>query len=260
MMKWGPGLVLVCAVATAAEAQVGGFISANAAAQWPAAGEFTQTGTGPLRQEAATLTAAQDFGAALTFDVGTGVLYSLGAGWQAGAGVAWSRYRDTQPAALTVTLPHPIVFRRPSTASATSDETLTRRETATHLHAMLASSVGRVTIRLSAGPSRLRLTQQLVSDVAVSETLGLSPALPYALNITGNQAREATAVAWGSHVAADVGVFLTKHLGIGGIARYTRASVDVPNALQNTIDGTATATSRVRVGGLSAGAGLRVRF
>lgn len=87
----------------------------------------------------------------------------------------------------------------------------------------------------------------------------LSPALPY-VSITAIRSQEATASAGGYNVAADVAVFLTRHVGVGGMARYSRAAVDVPNALQNTIDENATARSRTTLGGMSVGAGLRLRF
>ncbi len=260
MREWTIAMTLVIAGASAAQAQVGGFVSANLAGAWPVTPDFTQSGSGPLRQETASLTSAQRFGGAVTFDIGGGVVRSVGSRWSIGAGLALDRYRSAPPATVTVTLPHPIVFGRPGTASEAGRLALERRVWAAHLLAVAETTAGRVTLQLSGGPSRIHLTQQGVSDVSVDETLVLSPALPYAIRISGAESRSLTASAWGYNLGADVGFSVTKHLGLGGMVRYSRATASLPNALQNTIDGTDVATSDTTVDRVSVGVGLRVRF
>lgn len=253
-------LTLVIAGATVAQAQVGGFVSANLAGAWPVTRDFAQAGSGPLRQEVATLAAAQRFDGTVSFDVAGGLVRAVGSRWSVGAGVALDRYRSDPPTTVIVTLPHPMVFGRPSTASDTSPEALARVVWATHLLGVAEATAGRVTMRLSAGPSRMHLAQQVVSDVGVSESLVLSAALPYAIGITRVETRDLSASAWGYNVGGDVGLPLTKHLGVGGMVRYSRAMASLPNALQNTIDGGDAATSDAVVDRVSVGVGLRVRF
>lgn len=260
MRYWTIALAFMIGGAPAAQAQVGGFVSANLAGGLPVTRDFTQTGSGPLRQEVATLASEQRFGGAVTFDIAGGIVRSVGSRWRAGAGIAVERYRNAPPTTVTVTLPHPIVFGRPGTASDTSPEALARRVWATHLLGVAEATAGRVTMRLSAGPSRMHLAQQVVSDVRVSESLVLSAALPYAIAITSVESRDLAASAWGYNVGGDVGLSVTKHLGVGGMVRYSRATASLPNALQNTIDGGDAATSEAVVEHVSVGAGLRVRF
>lgn len=259
-MRAGVAAVALMLVASAAQAQVSAFISTNAAAHQPAAPDFRQEGSGPLRQETTTLSSEQQFGTALAFDVGGGVLGRLGARWRLGVGVAFSRARDSRRATVHLTLPHPIVFYRPGTATSSTDEGLERRELGTHIQAVLETGRGPVVVRVFGGPSHIRLAQTVVSDVQVGETLDLSPQLPYVVTITGVETSEVAVSAWGYHVGADAGVFFGRHIGIGGLARYSRATADLPNALQAAVDRTGTPTSRQTLGGLSLGGGLRLRF
>jgi hypothetical protein len=259
-MKTSVAAVCLMLVASAAQAQVSAFISANALAQQPATSDFSQTGSGPSRQEVATLSSEQQFGTSLAYDVGGGLVRRLGGHWKLGLGLAVSRAQDNTAATVSLTLPHPIVFYRPGTAASTTDEKLERRETGAHIQAVLETGSGPVAVRLFAGPSYIRLAHTLVSDVQIGETLDLSPQLPYAVSITGVETSEATASAWGYHAGADVGVFFSRHVGVGGLVRYSRATAKLPNALQTAIDGSSDANSEETLGGLSIGGGLRLRF
>lgn len=53
----------------------------------------------------------------------------------------------------------------------------------------------------------------------------------------------------GLNVGVDVTYLVTKKIGVGGLARYTRGSAD--------LDG---ATEKLTVGGFQIGGGLRIRF
>ncbi len=252
------GALALLLVGPAAEAQTGAFVSVNALVQHAATMTFSQVGTGPSREETATLSSSQTFGTSLAYDVGGGVLHG-GPRWKAGVGVAVSRTQERPSALVSLTLPHPILFSRSATATFTSGDGLERRETATHIQALLESRLGRVTVRLFAGPSHVRLAHILVSDVQIRETLDFSPQLAYAVAITGLDTSRVAVSAWGYHVGADAGFFFSRHVGAGALVRYTRATAKVPNGLQTAIDG-GTATSEETLGGVSVGGGVRLRF
>ena len=57
---------------------------------------------------------------------------------------------------------------------------------------------------------------------------------------------------WGYHAGADISVFFTRSVGVGGGVRYTHANIKKFEADAATTKGTA--------GGLSALAGVRFRF
>ncbi len=259
-MKTSVAAVWLMLTAWSAQAQVSMFVGVNALAEQPATPDFSQTGSGPSRQETVTLSSEQQFGTALAYDAGGGLLRRLGPRWKLGIGLALSHVQDSRPATVSLTLPHPIVFYRPGTATTTTDQRLERRETGAHIQAVLETGRGPVVVRLFAGPSYIRLSHTLVSDVQIGETLDLSPQLPYAVSITGVETSEATASAWGYHAGADIGGFFSRHVGVGGLVRYSRATATLPNALQTKIDGAGGTTSETTLGGVSIGGGLRLRF
>jgi hypothetical protein len=257
-MRAVAALALVLA-GTAARAQTEVFVTGNVLAQRPATGTGTQNASGQVREETATLSSAQTFGTSPAYDMGAGIVNG-GPRWKAGFGVAVSRTQQRATALVSLSWPHPILFDRTATATSTSGNALERRETATHLQAVVENQTGPVTSRLFAGPSYVRLARTLVSDVRIQETLDLSPALNYAVAIAGIETTRAAESAWGYHIGGDVGVIISRHVGAGAMVRYTRATASVPNGLQRVIDGRADATSQERLGGVSLGAGIRLRF
>jgi hypothetical protein len=66
--------------------------------------------------------------------------------------------------------------------------------------------------------------------------------------------------AWGYHVGADVAYLFTKHIGVGGLIRYSRASADVENLLESARTGSSNTSASLDLGGLQVLAGVRIRF
>jgi hypothetical protein len=258
-MKRGACTLALLLAAHAARAETVAFVTANVTAQRPAIRDFTQTGSGPSREETATLSSAQTLRTSRAYDVGGGLLRGSSR-WKAGLGVAVSHMQQSPTAAVTLSMPHPILFDRSATATATSAEGLDRQESAVHIQAVLERRAGRLASRVFAGPSYVRLAQTLVSEVRTQEALDLSPQLGYAVAIAGIDPSRAVVSAWGYHVGADIDVLVGRHLGTGLLVRYTRATATVPNHVQDAIDGGTGATTDVTLGGVAVGAGVRLRF
>jgi hypothetical protein len=106
----------------------------------------------------------------------------------------------------------------------------------------------RMDLALSAGPSFFSVSQDLVSDVVFSETYPYDTATFTSATIT-----KATATKIGFNAGADVGIKLSKNFGVGGLVRYSKASVVLPLA-------NATAGISTDAGGLQAAGGVRFFF
>ena len=122
---------------------------------------------------------------------------------------------------------------------------ISREETAVHLHARWTVPVGEaVEIALFGGPTFFRASQELLTAVDFSQeypydtaTLGLATT------------REYDGSTVGFNVGADIAVYFSKWVGVGGLIRFSRADLDLS-------DGSTTVT----VGGLHTAGGLRLRF
>ena len=100
---------------------------------------------------------------------------------------------------------------------------------------------------MGAGPSWFNVNQDLVTDVAYTELY------PYdAAAFSSATVSRATKSKVGYNVSADVGLRLSRNVGVGGIVRFSRASLDLVAANATT--------AKVDAGGLQVGGGLRVFF
>jgi len=106
---------------------------------------------------------------------------------------------------------------------------------------------GRVQVVVFAGPSLFRVTQGLVTGVNVND--------PPPFDAT-TFASATVVETHRSHIGANGGVEASvrvwKALGVGAIARFSRATMPF-----DAVDGTAL---KIRAGGLQGGGGLHVRF
>ena len=244
------------AQADAADARV--FVTANGGLQtltggfsedvaFPAAaGEYETVLSSAAAGEPARFESDYRFGNAPLFDVSGGVRVAR----HFALGVGVSRFRTRARAGVSAWAPHPFFFGRDRSFSGDSPP-LRRRETAVHLQALAVAPVGRsFTVTAFGGPTFFTaVKQQLVTDV------NFSHAYPYDsasfLGVVTDRGAEAAGAAVGFHVGADVAYWFTGHLGVGWLARYSRATARVPSG-GGEID--------VRAGGLHAAGGLRVRF
>ena len=104
-----------------------------------------------------------------------------------------------------------------------------------------------VRIHLFGGPTWFNAAQDLVSEITFDQ------AYPYdAVTYSGANVGEGAASAIGAHAGADVAYYFSDRIGVGGMVRFSRGSVELDSA-----DG-GTAVSNV--GGVHTSGGLRIRF
>ncbi len=180
---------------------------------------------------------------AFVFDAGVG--YRV---WKnLGVGAAVSVFSRKDAAATRSNFPHPFFFERPR--EVTGDATdVTRKETVAHIQVMYLVRAGdSFRIVLSGGPSFFNVEQDLVEDVTISE------AFPFdEVTFSSARKRREKASAPAFNVGADVMWMFKPNVGVGGIVRFARASVD--------LDAPGGRTISVDAGGFYAGGGVRFLF
>jgi hypothetical protein len=233
------------------------FVTAPAAAQ-------TWSERVHVSVNAAALTATQDFSDRFEFDANAetgstsvdypvkgGFVFDAGLGYRIwknlGAGVAVSAFSRDNVAATTTSVPHPFFFNQPRELSGDVGD-IGRSETGVHVQAIyLLHTGGRLRVVLSAGPSFLAVSQDLVTTVNAIETYPFDAA-----GFGSAERREANGSGVGFNAGADVLWMLGRQVGVGGLVRFSKASVDLDaaNGRQVSVDG----------GGVYAGGGLRLVF
>jgi hypothetical protein len=152
-------------------------------------------------------------------------------------------------AAVSAAIPHPFFFKTPRNITGTA-AALHHDELVTHILGIYTLHPGRaVDVALSVGPSFFRVRQDVVTDVAFTDTYPFdTPAF------TSAGSRRVTASnTVGFNVGADVGLRLARHAGVGASVRFSSAvvSLTVPNS---------AATVSADAGGTQIAGGLRMYF
>ena len=180
---------------------------------------------------------------AILFDGGIGIRL-----WKnVGAGLAVSHATRDDSAEIDARIPHPLYLERPRSVTG-SQGGITRTETAAHVQLQYSAAVTpAVTLVLSAGPSWLNVAQELVTDVEYDETFPYDEA-----TFRSAPARRSTASAIGFNAGAELRWMFARHVGAGGFARFTRATVDLETHDDRRME--------IRAGGVQVGVGLRIAF
>ena len=97
-------------------------------------------------------------------------------------------------------------------------------------------------VRVFGGPSYFRYKADMVYDFSFSGGLA-----------TDYDLVETEGTGWGAHLGGDASYFFSRVVGIGGFARYSRATVTIPEPMSEE-------HQDIRVGGFQTGGGLRLRF
>jgi opacity protein-like surface antigen len=164
-----------------------------------------------------------------------------------GAGIAFNSFSTDGGATVTGSLPHPIFFgvSRPFSMSLSG---LEHEQRAVHLQAvMFIPFIENVDFMVSAGPTFFSVTQAFARFDNFTEV-----GEPYTdVNLTHTILRPKES-AVGFNIGADVTYSITRMIGVGGMLRYTRGTVDF-----NLGDGQ---TFSLDAGNVQVGAGLRLRF
>ena len=217
-------------------------VSINVGAQ-PNTSTFTATQSVPVYEQTATLTSSYGVPSGTFFDGDVTLRVSGGFGIDVGA----STFAKSQPATVSGTIPHPVVFGRLRPLTGITSP-LERNEIGGHVDAAYVLSAGRVDMTVAGGAAFFTVSQELAETVTFAE----SPTFD-SVTFTGVVVSKAMATALGFDAGIDVGVRLSKYVGVGALVRYSRASMTFP--LASTASG-----ARADAGGTHAGAGLRFFF
>jgi hypothetical protein len=228
----------VLAGATHARAQAqsqpdGVFININVGAQTTTR-NYTLSNSFPLYDETATFQ--------VDMRVPDGVIYDVSVGYPVWNNVSvtlgFSTFSQSESATVTSTIPHPIFFNREVTTTTTLSD-LKHREFLTHFAVMWTIKlVGGLDLALFAGPSVVHASQDVVATISVPP--GTQDGTPVVDNQSGTSI--------GYNAGVDVSYALSKTFGVGAFVRQVGGTVDLDSL------------SNLKVGGLQAGAGIRIRF
>jgi hypothetical protein len=164
-----------------------------------------------------------------------------------GASVAVSHAMRSGSAEVDARIPHPLQFAQPRTVEGTQSG-IDTTETDVHVQLLYAVQTSpSITLTLSAGPSIVHLEQELVNGVTYDETYPFDVA-----TFRSAESRRAKASAAGFNAGADLRWMFSRSIGLGGLVRYSRATVDLATSDNRTLS--------VRAGGVQAGVGIRLVF
>ena len=218
-------------------------ISLNAGVQ-PSPISFDSSTTQPVYLESSVLDTAYEVRNGLLVD--GGVRYRIGGDFGIGAAVSW--FSTKNDATVNATLPHPFFFRTPRSIEGAATG-LQREEIVAHLQATYAiRPTARLEVTFAGGPSFFRASQAFVESVSYTDSYPYdAPAFTAAAStrVRGNRT--------GFNAGADVGMRLSRHAGVGGLVRFSRARI--PFVLPN---GGTTVTSDA--GGVQVAGGVRLYF
>jgi hypothetical protein len=214
---------------------------------------FTETSTFQIYGEQGAVAAAHSIGGGTLFDVSAGARV-----WRSlSVGIGYSSLKNKNDAAITVRVPHPVVFGQARLANATA-ENVEHSENAVHLHFMWTIPVtDKFQLSAIAGPSFFTVRQSIATVQAPQDIQDVAPFTN--VTITSVRVTEVKDSPVGGHIGVDGTYLITTYndirIGIGAFARYVAAGFDLPTPAGVTRDNT-----DLKVGGPQGGIGLRLRF
>jgi len=226
---------IVAAIPAAARAQSSGeraFLNFGVGAQ-PERYSVTASSSFPLYDETATVSAEQHISNGPVFEIGGGarVTRSLA------IGAAFSTFGRPGGGTLTASVPDPIFYNRPTNVSRDASD-LEHKERSIHVQALYFVPVNeKFDIALSAGPSFIHVSQDLIT---ASVDSGTGAVTPTPVTETGN--------AVGFNAGGQINYLFTSRYGVGLFVGYAGGSVDLPHA------------TGFKVGGFRTGLALQARF
>ena len=185
--------------------------------------------------ETATLVTAQDVKGGPFFEVAAG--YRV---WRnLAVGASYTFLQSESDATLTGTIPDPILF---DTLRNVSTSVTGLKHSESWIAGLLTWGLpitDKMDILLSGGPAFVTVEQELLTGAAVSEP---GPTLT---NVAATSLSES---AIGFVVGADVRYMVTSRIGVGAMAKFATASVDLND------------NAKLDVGGFQMGGGVRIKF
>ena len=205
---------------------------------------FTTSASQPVYLEDAVIDTSYPIRRGIAVD--SGVSIRLVGGF--GVGVSVSSVMANKDADVSATVPHPFFFNKPRTVSGTALGQR-RDELATHVQLIYTLRPSpKVDVALAAGPSFFQVHQEVVTGITFTDTYPYDTA-----TLTSASSQRVSANTTGFNVGADVGWRLARHAGLGGLVRFSKATVSLtmPNE---------TRTVSSDAGGVQAAGGLRLYF
>jgi hypothetical protein len=240
--------VLGVLMATPVQAQSGdawgqnGFIGFNGLYQNRVV-RFDDQATFRVENEDGSLRSSHEVKPGPAFDVSAGGRLAGGFG----IGFGFSYHRRNGVAAVDASVPHPFYFDRPRQVAGSAPD-LAREERALHVAAMwLLPLSEKLNVVVFGGPSYVNVKQTLVTNIQYTEQFPFDSA-----DFVRADTEERSEWGLGYNAGVDLTYYMTDVMGIGGIVRFSKATIDLP--------GTAGATVRTEAGGTQVGAGLRFKF
>lgn len=195
---------------------------------------FSETTTFTLFNETGTVTANQTVDTGFVFDASVG--YRLWRRLSVAGGV--STFHGSGAAASVVAVPNPLQFGKPTikTFSASDYGDLSQTDVAVNFQAVwMKPLTDRIELWLFGGPSIIRVRQDVAS---ATETVNPTAAIK----------SESKTTAKAGTIGVDLSYRLNPRYSVGGFVRYAGGEVDLPSV------------SKLNVGGVQAGGGIRFRF
>lgn len=194
-----------------------------------------------LYQESTDTRVTQEIGKRPVYDVTAGgrIKGNLGMGF----GVSYVKADDD--ASISAAIPSPFYFNRPRRLDAPT--TLERTDLMLHLDAMwLLPLSDSVQMTVFGGPTWFQVKQQTITSLVIDDVFPFET-----VGLIGVERERQTLSTWGFNGGFDVSFFFSKNVGVQGLVRYTRGTATV------SVTGV---DSDITVGGVHAGAGLRIRY
>jgi hypothetical protein len=225
---------ILAAMPATARAQSGerAFLNFGAGAQ-PERHSLTASSSFPLYDETATVSAEQHISNGPLFEIGGGAHVNR----SLAIGAAFSTFGRPGTSTLTASVPDPIFYNRPTTVSRDASD-LEHKERSIHVQALYFVPVNeKFDISLSAGPSFIHVSQDLITTSVDS---GAGSVTPTRVTETGSGV--------GFNAGGQLNYLFTSRYGVGLFLGYAGGSVDLPHA------------SGFKVGGFRTGLALQARF
>ena len=135
-----------------------------------------------------------------------------------GFGVGLTYHDKPGDGTVTASVPHPFFFNQPRSVSGQATG-LGRSELGINFDAVwLAPAADRVQLLLLAGPSVIRVTQELVTDISVRSSYPFDQA-----TFDSVASSQQTKSSLGFNAGADLAYMFTSRIGVGGSIQYSHA-------------------------------------
>lgn len=182
-------------------------------------------------------------------EIGGGVRF--GSGGPVGIGVHFDAANIRQIVGLAATIPHPLFFNRAATGVGVSGE-LERKDRAVDFQVTyFVPSSSAWALRIFGGPTFFSLEEERVSTVRYQQVFTVLGG--NVITITPPDVANVDGSSWGFNVGADIGVFFSRHVGVGGTVRFNRGQVNLDDPLSGL-------EVQREAGHVVFGGGLRLRF